>query len=144
MNRLIVCCVLAAVSLAACNRTPPPPPLSEGRMNFLQPLTPPEYTYTTRGVITGLPGRGTLYVQVHHEEIPEFVNKAGEKTGMKEMIMDMPNALPDVKLDAFAIGDKVSMTFEVRYKTDPRMVITKMDKLPADTVMNLRPVEDMR
>ncbi|MFN5943528.1 MAG: hypothetical protein ACK5P8_03940 [Phycisphaerae bacterium] len=144
MNRLIAVSVLAAVALAGCNRTPPPPPLSEGRMTFLRPLTAPEYTYTTRGVITGLPGRGTLYVQVHHEEIPEFVNKAGEKTGMKEMIMDMPNAIPDVKLDEFAIGDKVSMTFEVRYKTDPRMVITKIEKLSADTAMNLRPMEDMR
>jgi hypothetical protein len=63
---------------------------------------------------------------------------------MKEMIMDMPNAIPDVKLDELAIGDKVSMTFEVRYKTDPRMVITKIEKLPADTAMNLRPVEEMR
>jgi hypothetical protein len=113
-------------------------------MNFLRPLTPAEYTYTTRGVITGLPGRGTLYVQVHHEEIPEFVNKAGEATGMKEMIMDMPNAIPDVQPNDFSLGDKVSMTFEVRYKSDPRMVITKLEKLPADTVMKLRPVEEMR
>lgn len=136
--------LVCAVVLAGCNKSPEPAPLIEGRMNYMMPLTAAEYTYTTRGVVTGLPGKGTLYIQVHHEEIPEFVNKAGEQTGMKEMIMDMPNALPDIKPDALALGDKIAMTFEVRYKTDPRMIITKIEKLDPATKLNLRAVEEMR
>ena len=147
MMRVVLCgvlCGVVVVGASGCKQAAPPAPLSEGRMTYLRPLTAAEYTYTTRGVVTGLPGRGTLYVQVHHEAIADFVNKAGENVGMKEMIMDMPNATPDVKVDALAIGDKVSMTFEVRYKSDPRMVITKMEKLDGGTVLDLKAVDQMR
>jgi hypothetical protein len=119
-------------------------PLSAGRMTVISPTTPAEYTYTTRGEITGLPGSGSLYVQVHHEAIADFANRSGEVVGMKEMIMDMPNATPDVDIKALKMGDKVAMTFEVRYKSDPRMVITKFELLPAETVLNLSPIVEGR
>jgi len=32
----------------------------------------------------------------------------------------------------------------VRYKSDPRMVITKMEKLDGGTVLNLKAVDQMR
>jgi hypothetical protein len=102
-------CVLAS-GIGACSAKPPPPPLSAGRMTVVSPATPAEHTYTTRAVITGLPGKGALYLQVHHEAIPEFVNKAGETTGMKEMIMEMPAVTPAVNIAAHKAGDKVAKT----------------------------------
>lgn len=140
--------LLAALALiatiAACDRpaaTPPAKPFY-GKMEVVTPTTAPEQTYTVRAVVMGLPASGRAYLELHHEEIPEFIGRDGSVEGMKEMIMDFPAVRPDVDLSTFAVGDKVETTFEVRWKSEPRTVVTKMTKLRESTALNLKAVTD--
>ncbi|HEX2837619.1 MAG TPA: copper-binding protein [Phycisphaerales bacterium] len=131
-------------TLAACDRpvaTPPAKPFY-GKMEVVTPATSPEQSYTVRAVVMGLPASGRAYLELHHEEIPHFVGRDGSVEGMKEMIMDFPAIRPDVDLSALAIGDKVEATFEVRWKSEPRTVVTKIAKLPESTALNLKDVTD--
>lgn len=93
-----------------------------------------ENTYTTRGVIVALPGPNTAkqYLQIHHEAIPEFVGRSGTVTGMKEMIMDFPDVAPGEVVRGIKVGDAVRFTFEVRWKSTPRTLVTKIEKLPPE------------
>jgi Cu/Ag efflux protein CusF len=54
------------------------------------------------------------------------------KLGMDAMTMPFPLA-KGVSLVGFAAGDVVEVTFEVRWKSQPRFQTTKIVKLPADT-----------
>lgn len=140
----LVTTLLALATLAACERTPPPsPPLALGKISVVTPTTPAEQTYTTRGRVEGLPASGRLYFEIHHEEIPEFVGKDGTVTGMHEMIMDMPSFSPEAaqQLQSLQIGDVVAMTFEVRYASDPRSLVTRLEKLAQETPLKLGKVE---
>ncbi len=51
---------------------------------------------------------------------------------------------PTVGLQAMppdlAVNDAVEMTFEVRWKSDPRTLVTLIRQLPAETVLNLKAV----
>lgn len=139
---LLTALLTLVATLAACDKpttTPAATPFY-GKMEVVTPTTPAEQTYTVRAVVMGLPASGRAYLELHHEEIPHFVGRDGSVEGMKEMIMDFPTIRPDVNLSAFAVGDKVEATFEVRWKSEPRTVVTKMTPLAAETVLNLKPV----
>jgi Cu/Ag efflux protein CusF len=98
--------------------------------------TRPDGTYEVRGVVKALPGRGGGTLAIQHEAIPTFVNIAGKKVGM--MAMTMPFAVATgVSLKGISPGDKISFTYEVRFHGEPRNLVTRVAKLPADTELKL-------
>jgi Cu/Ag efflux protein CusF len=128
---LVVLCALPA----ACKRKSTPPP-QWGQTEFIAPATPAEQTYTVRARVVSLPSETSQYLQVHHEAIPDFVGGSGEVVGMEEMTMPFPWMHPLIDLAVLKPGDVVAITFEVRYKADPRSLVTKIEKLPAETTLN--------
>jgi hypothetical protein len=117
-----------------------------GRVEVVSPATPAEASYTTRGRIEGLPEAqfrpgGVIYLQLHHEFIPEFVGPTGEVEGMKEMIMDFPTIAPGVSWAGMEVGDPVELTFEVRWTSEPRFILTRLARLPDGAKLNLSGVE---
>ncbi|QYU66420.1 copper-binding protein [Leptolyngbya sp. 15MV] len=100
---------------------------------------PADQVYTVRGQIVALPDptKPASQLQIHHEEIPNFVGAQGTVVGMKEMTMPFPLA-PGVSLEGLAVGDKVEFTFDVWLK--PRMTyhLSKIGKLPPDTALNFK------
>lgn len=103
-------------------------------------LPPADQTYTVRGEVDGLPGPKS-FLSVHHEAVPGFVASDGAKSGMREMIMDFPDLAKGVSLVGLEIGDPVEMVWEVRWKSDPRILVTTIRELPAGTKLNLTPPE---
>lgn len=116
-----------ALFLAACNDGKPGPA-----------LPPPDQVYTLRGKIETLPAKDKPLSDLIllHEPIDSFVDMKGKVVGMDSMSMPFT---PDrsVDLSAFAVGDVVEFTFEVRWKQAPRSLLTKMTKLPAGTTIKL-------
>ncbi len=113
-----------------------------GRVEVVAPTTPAEYSYTSRGVVVGLPEAqfrpgGVIYLQLHHENIPDFTLENGVKAGMNEMIMDFPTISPNVSFAGLKIGDKVEFVMEVRWKSEPRFVVTRLEKLDPATKLQL-------
>lgn len=101
-------------------------------------LTPADATYTVRGRIEGLPTPdGKSYLHIHHEDIPEFKGRDGVVSGMQEMSMDFLGVASSVDLSQINVGDAVEFTFEVRWKGDPRSLVTSVKKLPPDTKLKL-------
>lgn len=102
-------------------------------------------TYTVRGEVVSLPGIEGDALKLHHERIPTFANKDGKvgkdsqgKPGMKPMVMPFGKA-SSVSYEGLKIGDKVGVTFEVNWsaeRPDQRIVITKVEKLAADTTLD--------
>lgn len=102
-------------------------------------------TYTVRGEVASLPGIDGDSIKLHHERIPTFASKDGKvgkdsqgKPGMKPMVMPFGKA-PSVSYEGLKVGDKVSATFEVNWsaeRPDQRIVITKIEKLSADTALD--------
>lgn len=134
--------LLVLASLPACGPAPSvPAPVNYGKMEVASPTTTAEQTYTVRAVVMGTPASGRAYLELHHEEIPSFIGRDGAVEGMKEMIMDFPAIHPGVDLASIRVGDKVDATFEVRWKSDPRTLITSLRALPADTQLNLSEVK---
>ena len=133
--RALAIALAAAPILASCARSNDAEPM--GKIEIVAPSTPAEHVYTTRGRITGLPATGQLYLRVHHENIPEFVGRDGTRIGMNEMDMEFPWIAPGLSLRSLRIGDAVSLSFEVRWKSEPLTLVTKLEKLPADTPLNL-------
>lgn len=161
----VAACVIAFVGLACCDRKAPTAPEATGGIGapasaqtssapgrvapeaqFIPQGTTPqgdvEQTYTTRGVIMALPGpnRAKQYLQIHHEEIPEFVGRSGSVVGMKEMIMDFPDVASGEVVRGLKVGDAVRFTFEVRWKGTPRTLVTKIEKLATEEKLNLSEV----
>ena len=102
---------------------------------------PAEATYTLRGRISALPNPPKSALVIHHEELPEFADADGNKIGMDEMEMQFPFLAAGVSLDGLAPGDPVEAVMEMRYKGQPRFLITSIKKLPADTVLNLGTIQ---
>jgi hypothetical protein len=128
---LIVPIALAnSAALSGCDRKPAVQP---------GPTTlPPDQTCTTRGVITMLPTPDRKrMLSIHHESIPDFKNKFGDIQPMKTHEMPFPDLAPGLSLDSFAVGDKVELTFEVRWKSDQTWLLTKLSKLNPDTDLQL-------
>lgn len=105
--------------------------------------SPADQTYTVRGRVVELADPTTNHsLQIHHERIPTFVGKSGEVTGMKEMVMEFAWLAPKALPADLAVGDAIEMTFEVRWKSEPRTLVTKVMRLPPDTVLNLQALSD--
>lgn len=129
----------------AAVETMTPAPASNAEPKPAAPAASTNPTYTTRGEIITLPGLEGDSIKLHHERIPTFANKDGKvgkdsqgKPGMKPMVMPFGKA-PSVSYEGFKVGDKVAVVFEVNWsaeRPDQRIVITKIEKLPADTVFD--------
>jgi hypothetical protein len=89
--------------------------------------TGPVQSYDVAGVITQLPAGPGTELMIRHDEIPGFVNGAGEVVGMKAMVMGFPVA-EEVDLSAFAEGDSVQFTFVVRWGQPKPLELTRMEK----------------
>lgn len=125
--------ILPYVRSSFTSSAPPP-----ARSTQSAPSGPsPDQTYSVRARIDALPIPDRHPLSLHHEEMKEFVGKSGEVVGMKEMIMPFNDLAPGVSLDGFKVDDLVEVTFEVRWKTSPRMLITKLVRLPAGTSLNI-------
>ena len=104
-----------------------------GTLACRERLAPADATYSTRGQVVELASsHGEL--TIHHESVPGFHDRQGNPSHMDSMAM--PFAVADgVPLNGIAAGDKVAFTFEVRWKTEPALRVTKLEKLPADTAL---------
>lgn len=109
-----------------------------------EPATEPDQVYTVRGEIAGVPqGPGELrQLRVRHESVPDFVDSEGEVVGMASMTMPFPVA-ESVDVDDLAPGDKVEMTFEVRWDGDQPLRVVEVEELPGDTVLDFETPEPM-
>lgn len=125
-----------ALCLAACGKPTPAVP----------PTPVFEQTYTVRGIIRTLPSPGNpnSELQIHHEEIPEFVNGAGKTSGMHAMTMPFPSLASGVSMSGIEVGDKVRFTFGVAWspvegttRRIPAWTITQIEELPADTTLTI-------
>jgi Cu/Ag efflux protein CusF len=98
--------------------------------------SPADQVYTVRGIIKSLPTEGERgsELRIHHEAIPNFVQRSGKVTGMSEMTMPFYLAEKELIKD-LAVGDEVSFTLEVRWQEKPFDKITRIEKLPAGSVM---------
>lgn len=99
--------------------------------------SPSVQSYTVRGVVRGLPDASRpgsdFYVQ--HEAIPDFVNDEGESVGMGSMAMPFPVADPAI-LEGVAVGDKVSMRFEVEWEGSPPLRVVAVEPLAPETALD--------
>lgn len=97
---------------------------------------PPDNEYTARGAINGLrTAGGRAYFTIHHEAIPDWVGSDGKAVTMDSMTMEF-RGRSGVTTAGFADGDKVEFTFGVYSGDAPVLVISKLEKLPADTPLN--------
>jgi Cu/Ag efflux protein CusF len=87
----------------------------------------PVQSYDVAGVITRLPAGAGTELMIRHDEIPDFVNRAGETVGMSAMVMGFPVA-DSVDLSSFAEGDSVHFTFVVRWDQPKPLELTRMEK----------------
>lgn len=95
-------------------------------------------SYDTLGRIISLPSKdGKRPLEIHHEEIPHFLGRDGTKVGMKEMIMPFHDLSAGVSLEGFKPGDSVRFTFEVRWNTSPRTLVTKLTPLEPGVTLKL-------
>lgn len=137
---LAACCAALALGMLAapaCKRTAPPGPAI--------PTTTPEgaaeQTYTVKGVIDRLPSAdGKQLLMVHHQALPGFVDAEGKAVGMPEHSMSFPWLAPGLDLSGLREGDAIELTFEVRWKTEPRSLVTNITKLPPGTKLDLMKV----
>lgn len=98
----------------------------------------PAASYTVRGEVDTIVTKdGATTAYIHHEAIPTFADRAGDKVGMVSMTMPFGVA-PEVSLDGIAAGDKVEFSFDVVWTRRPSTRITAVKKLPADTPLELR------
>jgi len=132
---LLLAC-LATCVLVSCREAAPATPAPEF-----------EQEYTVRGIIRSLkdPARPNSELQIHHEEIPEFVNGAGEVSGMHAMTMPFPSVADGVSMAGIEVGDKVRFTFGVSWtpvqgttRRVPAWTITEIEELPAETELTIR------
>lgn len=108
-------------ALVACDGAEPAEPTS------------PDGTYTVRGQVGDV---GETSLAVHHEAIPEFVNREGEPSGMASMSM-MFHRPASVPIEGIETGDLVELTFDVRWNGDHTLTLTAIEELPEDTVLEL-------
>jgi Cu/Ag efflux protein CusF len=116
----------AAFLLAGCKREAPEPAGS----------SPAEAIYTVRGVVQQLPVPPANQLMLYHEAVPEFVDRKGERTGMDSMVMPFVVG-PGAAMEGIAEGDKVDVTFELRWGGPQTLLITQIVELPPDTQLEL-------
>ena len=100
------------------------------------PTGPPDATYSTRGQVMELPQVAGGEMSVHHEAVPDFRDQDGKPSHMDSMSMPFAVA-KEVSLAGIAPGDKVAMTFEVRWETQPTLRVIKLEELPESTALDL-------
>lgn len=124
--QLALCVVAVVLGLMGCGKKEPV-------------LAPADQSYVVRARLVSKPTEGS-YLTMHHAEIPEFKNQADATVGMKEMVMEFAELTPSAtaELAGIAEGDGVEVAFEVRWKSDPRMLVTKLTKLAPGTELGLK------
>ena len=93
-------------------------------------------SYRVRGQVVDVPREGRGDLTVHHETIAEFRDREGKPSEMESMSMPFAVA-PGVSLAGIAPGDKVEMTFEVRWEGDVPLLVTALRELPESTALEL-------
>jgi len=117
---LAVLATLAVLALTACKDARPP-------------ASPQARVYVVRGQVAQVPvpGRpGTQFI-VHHEAVPDFVDKTGAVVGMESMTMYLPTA-KGLSLATLQPGDKIRFDLSVDWPND-RVEVTRIDLLPPET-----------
>ena len=99
-------------------------------------LAPADATYSTRGQVVEVPRDANGELSVHHESVADFKDRDGKPSHMDSMSMPFAVA-PDVSLAGIAPGDKVAMTFEVRWDSLPTLRVVKLSELPESTALSL-------
>jgi len=100
------------------------------------------WRYTIRGRIVALPKTSGVSrdLQIHHEQLAAFYDRAGKDVGMKEMVMDFPSIAPEVSLGALAAGDAVVFDLDVDWTVrdfSKVYVVTRLAKLSSDAKLRL-------
>lgn len=129
-------CLFLALAAAGCGGSEPAPEPEAAE--------PPDQTYTLRGEVVGLPQQDEepRQLRVHHESLPDFVGFEGEVVGMASMTMPFPLA-DSIDLEGVEEGDKVEMTFEVRWEGSPPLRVVELEELPPDTELRFDGAEPM-
>jgi predicted small lipoprotein YifL len=124
--QLALCVAAVMLGLLGCGKKEPA-------------LAPADQSYVVRARLVSKPTEGS-YLTMHHAEIPEFKNQTGATVGMKEMVMEFAELTPGAaaELAGIAVGDGVEVAFEVRWKSDPRMLVTKLTKLAPEAELGLK------
>jgi len=92
--------------------------------------------YRTRGQVTGVSGEGDdARAEIHHERIDTFKDRDGKPSPMDSMEMNF--AFAKGLSPKLAQGDKISFEFDVLWSSGSPLVITKLEPLPADTLLKL-------
>jgi hypothetical protein len=101
----------------------------------------PDAVYRVRAQVVELHGSGDdRRVTAAHEAIPEFRDRSGTPSGMEAMSMAFGIGSA-VDATALRAGTKWDLTFEVRWKREPPLLITAAKPLPPDTRLTLAPSE---
>ncbi len=135
-RRRLLAAAIALLLAAACN--PPDPAPGDEAAAAPEPAAAGARIYEVRGIVRRLPDpqRHGGQILIHHEAIEDFVGIDGETTGMEAMSMSFPLAegLPVADLSP---GDPVAFRLEVDWEADLAARIVAIEKLPADTELDL-------
>ena len=93
-------------------------------------------TYQVRGQVIDVPREEGDNLTVHHEAIADFRDREGKPSEMESMSMPFTVA-PGVSLAGIAPGDKVEMTFEVRWEGGAPLRVVALHELPESTALDL-------
>jgi Cu/Ag efflux protein CusF len=94
-------------------------------------------SYTLRGIVEDVSGTGPdARVTIHHEAIARFKDRDGKEGSMASMSMNF-GFVPSIPRNTFVVGEKVSFVFDVRFRETPPLLITRVEKLPANTALVL-------
>jgi hypothetical protein len=120
--RLGLCALLGiALHTAGCGHEPPK---TDAR-------------YHLRGVVEAISSSGPdAELSIHHEAIPHFKDRDGHDSSMASMTMIFGLA-PGVSPASLRVGDKIAFDFDLRWSTSPALLLTKLEKLAADTPLVL-------
>jgi Cu/Ag efflux protein CusF len=89
--------------------------------------------YHLRGVVAAI---SDVELSIHHEAIPHFKDRDGHDSSMASMTMIFGLAA-GVSPASLRVGDKIAFDFDLRWSTSPALLLTKLEKLPADTPLVL-------
>jgi Cu/Ag efflux protein CusF len=97
----------------------------------------PDGSYHARGVVAAVSGKDEdASLSIHHEAIPQFKDRDGHPLTMGSMTMIFGLG-PGLSTAGVRSGDKIAFDFAVRWSTSPALLLTKFQKLPADTQLTL-------
>jgi len=125
---ILALAVLSTLSvLTGCTRAQAPPEADAGSA----------HTYSLRGVLRQIPppGQAGVPLLIQHEAIDDYVNVSGNVAPMASMTMPFSIA-EGIDLGDLAVSDKVAFELRVDWQADAAMLITSIEKLPAETVLD--------